>query len=313
MNDATNLENVLGQGRFAVTAECGPPRGADAEAVRKKGALLRGYVDAVNVTDNQTAVVRMSSLAACLILKEMGLEPVMQVTCRDRNGIALQSDILGAGALGIGNILCLSGDHPKFGDHPQAKNVFDIDSVQLVRCASMLSGEGRLMNGREVTVPPRLFVGCVENPFADPFEVRALRLAKKAAAGARFAQTQSIFNVAKFEKWMEMVRDLGLHERIAVLAGITPIKSVRMAQYMQKSVPGMEVPEEIIDRLSGVPAASAPEEGLKIALETVERVRGIKGVSGVHIMAVEWEAMVGRIVEAAGLYPRADEPVEGRP
>jgi methylenetetrahydrofolate reductase (NADPH) len=307
MSHLTNLERVLGDGRFAVTAECGPPRGADAEAVRKKGALLKGYVDAVNVTDNQTAVVRMSSLAACLILKEMGMEPVMQVTCRDRNRIALQSDILGAGALGIGNILCLSGDHQKFGDHPQARNVFDIDSVQLIRCASVLSNEGRLMNGREVTVPPRLFVGCVENPFADPFEIRALRLAKKASAGARFVQTQCVFNIGKFEQWMEIVRDLGLDKKIAILAGITPLKSVNMARYMQHSVPGMDVPEEILRRLGGVPPKEAPEEGLRIALETVEQMRGIRGVGGMHIMAIEGEAMVERIVEAAGLYPRPGE------
>jgi methylenetetrahydrofolate reductase (NADPH) len=313
MNDVTNLQAVLGSGAFAVTAECGPPRGADSEAVRRKGNLLKGYVDSVNVTDNQTAVVRMSSLAASLILKEMGIEPVMQVTCRDRNRIALQSDILGAGALGIGNILCLSGDHQKFGDHPQARNVFDIDSIQLIRCASRLSGEGRLINGREVTVSPRLYVGCVENPFADPFEIRALRLAKKAAAGARFVQTQCVFNVARFEKWMAMVRDLGLDKKIAILAGITPMKSVGMARYMQHSVPGMEVPEEILRRLSGVPPKEAPEEGLRMALETIEQVRGIKGVSGVHIMAIEGEAMVARIVEGAGLFPRpGDSPKAGR-
>jgi methylenetetrahydrofolate reductase (NADPH) len=221
---ASNLERVLKSGNFAVTGECGPPRGADAEVVKNKGKHLIGYVDGVNVTDNQTSVVRMSSFAAALLLKQIGHDPIMQMVCRDRNRIAIQSDILGASAHGINNLLCLSGDHQKFGDHPTAKNVFDIDSIQLIQTVKRLRDDGKFLGGDDVKGKPDLFIGCAENPFADPFEIRALRLAKKAAAGAQFIQTQCIFNVPKFEKWMEMVRDLGVHEKIFILAGVTPCK-----------------------------------------------------------------------------------------
>jgi methylenetetrahydrofolate reductase (NADPH) len=301
---ASNLEKVLKSGNFAVTSECGPPRGADPEVIRKKGSFLKGYVDAVNVTDNQTSVVRMSSFSACLILKEMGFDPVLQMVCRDRNRIAIQSDILGATALGINNILCLSGDHQKFGDHPGAKNVFDIDSMQLIQCVRRMTDEGKFLSGEEIKGKPNIFVGCAENPFADPFEIRAMRLAKKVKAGAEFVQTQCIFNVEKFEKWMEQVRDLGVHEKVHILAGITPMKSIGMARYMKNSVPGMDVPEEQIERLKNVPKEKVSEEGIKIAVETIERVRAIKGVAGVHIMAIEWEEKVPEIVRAARLYPR---------
>ena len=302
---ASNLEKILKSGNFAVTGECGPPRGSDAEIVRKKGSHLKGYVDGVNVTDNQTSVVRMSSLSASLILKEIGFDPIMQMVCRDRNRIAIQSDILGASALGINNLLCLSGDHQKFGDHPTAKNVYDIDSMQLIQTVKRLRDEGKFLGGEEVKGgKPDLFIGCAENPFADPFEIRAMRLAKKAAAGAQFVQTQCIFNVPKFEKWMEMVRDLGVHEKIYILAGITPCKSIGMARYMKTSVPGMDVPDELIDRLKGVPKEKVAEEGIKIAIEMIDQVRQIKGVAGVHIMAIEWEEKVPEIVKAAGLHPR---------
>ena len=304
MSTGSNLEKVLASGAFAVTSECGPPRGADPEAVKKKGAFLKGYVDGVNVTDNQTSVVRMSSFSASLILKGMGFDPVMQMVCRDRNRIAIQSDILGAAALGINNLLCLSGDHQSFGDHPTAKNVFDIDSIQLIQTVKRMRDEGRFISGEEVKGRPDLFIGCAENPFADPFEIRAMRLAKKAAAGAQFVQTQCIFNVEKFEKWMEMVRDLGVHEKMYILAGITPFKSIGMARYMKTSVPGMDVPEEMIDRLKGVPKEKVADEGIKICVELIERVRAIKGVAGIHIMAIEWEQKVPQIVETAGLYPR---------
>jgi methylenetetrahydrofolate reductase (NADPH) len=302
---ASNLEKVLTSGGFAVTSECGPPRGADAEIVKKKANLLKGYVDSINITDNQTSVVRMSSAASCFILKGLGFDPILQMVCRDRNRIAIQSDILGAAALGINNILCLSGDHQKFGDHTTAKNVFDIDSIQLVGAVKQLRDDGRFLGGEELKAArPDMFIGCAENPFGDPFEIRAMRLAKKAAAGAQFVQTKCIFNVPKFEKWMEMVRDLGVHEKMYILAGITPFKSVGMARYMQKSVPGMDVPEEMIERIRGVPKEKVVEEGIKIAVETIERVRQIKGVAGVHIMAIEWEEKVAEIVEAAKLYPR---------
>jgi methylenetetrahydrofolate reductase (NADPH) len=304
MSTGGNLEKVLASGAFAVTSECGPPRGADPEAVKKKGAFLKGHVDGVNVTDNQTSVVRMSSFSASLILKEMGFDPVMQMVCRDRNRIAIQSDILGAAAWGINNLLCLSGDHQSFGDHPTAKNVFDIDSIQLIQTVKRMRDEGRFISGEEVKGRPDLFIGCAENPFADPFEIRAMRLAKKAAAGAQFVQTQCVFNVEKFEKWMEMVRDLGVHEKMYILAGITPLKSIGMAHYMKTSVPGMDVPEEMIDRLKSVSKEKVADEGIKICVELIERIRAIKGVAGVHIMAIEWEQKVPQIVEAAGLYPR---------
>jgi methylenetetrahydrofolate reductase (NADPH) len=306
MSTGSNLEKVLKSGAFAVTSECGPPRGADTEVVKKKGAFLKGYIDAVNVTDNQTSVARMSSLAGSLILKGMGFDPVMQMVCRDRNRIAIQSDILGAASLGVNNLLCLSGDHQSFGDHPGAKNVFDIDSMQLIQTVKRMRDEGKFISGDEVKGRPNIFIGCAENPFGDPFEIRAMRLAKKAAAGAEFVQTQCVFNVVKFEKWMEMVRDLGVHEKISILAGITPYKSIGMARYMKASVPGMDVPDEHIERLKGVPKEKVAEEGIAICLEIIERVKNIKGVAGIHIMAIEWEQKVAEIVKAAGLFPRPE-------
>ncbi len=301
---ASRLERVLKGGNFAVTSECGPPRGCDAEVIRRKGGFLKDVVDGVNVTDNQTSVVRMSSIASCIILKEMGFDPIMQMVCRDRNRIAMQSDILGAAGLGLNNILCLSGDHQSFGDHPTAKNVYDIDSMQLIRCVAAMRDEGKLIGGQELKGKPDMFIGCAENPFADPFEIRAMRLAKKAMAGAQFVQTQCVFNVPKFEKWMAMVRDLGVHEKVYILAGITPFKSIGAARYMKNNVPGMDVPDELIERLKGVPKEKVQEEGLKIAVETIEAVHQIKGVAGVHIMAIEWEEKVAEIVRAAGLHPR---------
>ena len=287
-----------------VTSECGPPRGADPEVIRKKGELLKGIVDAINVTDNQTSVVRMSSLASCVILKGMGFDPILQMVCRDRNRIAIQSDILGAAALGINNILCLSGDHQKFGDHPKAKNVFDIDSVQLINTVKILREDGKFIGGDEVKGKPMLFIGAAENPFADPFEIRAARLGKKVKAGCQFIQTQCIYNVERFERWMVMVRDRGLHEKCAILAGVTPFKSVGMARYMKNQVPGMDVPDTMIERMKAVPKEKQAEEGIKICVETIQRLKEVPGVRGVHIMAIEWEEKVSEIAKAAGLLPR---------
>jgi len=301
---SSRLQQLLSRGEFAVTAECGPPRGADSEIVNKKGLLLKGYVDAVNVTDNQTAIVRMSSIAAGAHLLKIGLEPVMQMVTRDRNRIALQSDILGAYSLGIQNILCLSGDHQIFGSQPDAMNVFDIDSMNLIRMVRTMHREGKDMSGFELNGSPRMFIGAAANPFADPFEYRVIRLAKKIDAGADFIQTQCIFNMDRFKKWMAMAREEGLTEKGYILAGITPLKSEGMAGYMSKKVAGIEMPEELIKRMAGVPKNKAAEEGIKISLETIEELREIDGIHGIHIMAIEWEEIVGEIVEAAGLKPR---------
>ena len=304
MNAQSRLQETLSKGEFAVTAECGPPRGANPEVVRKKGELLKGYVDAVNVTDNQTAIVRMSSIAACSHLLQMGLEPVMQMVTRDRNRIALQSDIMGAYSLGIKNILCLSGDHQSFGSQPDALNVFDIDSMNLIRTVQTMREQGKDMSGSELNGPPRMFIGAAANPFADPFEYRVIRLAKKIDAGADFIQTQCIYNMDRFKEWMKMARDEGLTEKVHILGGVTPLKSAGMAKFMNNKVAGMDVPEPLIKRMAGVSKEKAVEEGIKICLETIAELRDIEGVHGVHIMAIEWEEIVGQIVESAGLTPR---------
>jgi len=300
----SKLEKILAAGHFAVTSECGPPRGADVTVVDEKANLVGPYVDVINVTDNQTAVVRMSSLASCIRIKQLGYEPVLQMTTRDRNRIALQSDLLGAGAFGINNVLCLTGDHQSFGDHPNAANVFDVDSTQLIRIVKKMRDEKKLYNGFEMATPPQMFIGAAENPFADPFEIRVLRLAKKVAAGAQFIQTQCIYNMDKFKTWMGEIVDRGLHEHVSILAGITPMKSVGMARYMKSKVPGMDVPDELIKRLQGVPKDKVAEEGINIAIEQIEDLKQVKGVRGFHIMAIEWEAKVPEIVQRAGLYPR---------
>ena len=297
----SNLQTVLEAGQFAVTAEAGPPRGAKPEVVRQKAKILKGCVDACNVTDNQTSVVRMCSLAACAILREEGIDAVMQIVCRDRNRIAAQSDILGAASLGITNLLCLSGDHQTFGDHPQAKNVFDIDSIQLLKIAKGMRDDAKFAGGKEVDGPPVMFIGAAANPFADPFKIQVPRLAKKVAAGAQFIQTQCIFNLEKFAEFMKGVRDRGLHEKTWILAGVTPVKSATMAEYMAAKVAGMDVPAAVIDRLKGVEKKSQKKEGIKIAVETIQRLKEIEGVRGVHIMAIEWEDAVPEIVQLSHL------------
>jgi methylenetetrahydrofolate reductase (NADPH) len=300
----SKLERILAAGHLAVTSECGPPRGSDPEVITKKGELLKDHVDAVNVTDNQTSVTRLSSLAACIHLKLMGVEPVLQMVTRDRNRIALQSDILGAASFDINNILCLSGDHQVFGDCPDGQNVFDLDSMQLLQTVRHMRDNGKFLSGDDIKRPPKMFVGAAANPFAEPFKIRVPRLAKKIAAGAEFIQTQCIYNLDRFEEWMRGVRDRGLHEKVYILAGITPMKSLGMARYMKNNVPGMDVPDEIISRLAGVPKEKQAEEGIGICLETIARLREINGVSGFHIMAIEWEEKVPEIVERAGLFPR---------
>ena len=302
MKAGTNLEKVLESGSFAVTAEAGPPKGTGARVLQRKGELLRSCCDAANVTDNQTAIVRMSSLAGCVLLKQEGVDPVMQMVTRDRNRIAIQSDVLGAIALGIGNILCLSGDHQKFGNHPNAKGVFDIDSVQLIQTLKNMRDEKKFLCGEEVSGEVPLFIGAVENPFADPFKFRVVRLAKKVKAGADFIQTQAIYDVAKFAEWMEMVTRQGLDKQVHILAGVIPIRSAGMARYMRDYVSGVSVPDEIVTRMEE--AKSAKEEGVSIILEIMEQLKEVPGIHGIHVMAVGWEDIVPEIVERAGLLPR---------
>jgi methylenetetrahydrofolate reductase (NADPH) len=300
----SKLEKILKAGHFAFTGECGPPKGANVEHLKEKISHLKGMVDAVNITDNQTAVVRMSSWAASIILLQEGIEPNFQMVCRDRNRLAIQSDILGVYALGVRNMLCISGDHQSFGNHPEAKGVFDLDSMQLIALVKKMRDEGKFINGEDIDMPPRLFIGAACNPFADPFEFRVHRLAMKIDAGADFIQTQCIYNMDRFREFMKMAVDMGLHEKCYILAGITPMKTVGMAQYLAKSVPGMDVPESLIKRLKGVEKGKVAEEGIKFALEQIEEFKEMEGVAGVHLMAIEWEHRVPEIAERAGVLPR---------
>lgn len=320
----SNLERVLRAGHFAVTGELGPPQSADGDVIRKKTDLLKGYCDAANITDNQTAIVRMSSIGAGAIVVREGLEPVIQMTCRDRNRLAMQSDLLGAYALGMRNLLCLSGDHQTFGNHPGAKNVFDVDSLQLVQIVAEMRDKRVFQNGEAFKgMEPRFFVGAAESPFAHPIEFRPIRLAKKVKAGANFIQTQLVYDIEAFKVFMEKVRKLGTHEQTYIMAGVGPLKSPGMAKYMKENVPGILIPDELVQRMSkaGAPWAGKSkdeltkedkkarslawqEEGIRICIELIQQLREVEGVSGVHIMAIEWEEAVKSLVEGAGLYPR---------
>ncbi|MCD6341676.1 MAG: methylenetetrahydrofolate reductase [Thaumarchaeota archaeon] len=305
MKTNSNLEKILENGKFAVTAEIGPPKSANPEVIRRKARMLKGSIDAFNVTDGQTAVARMASWAGCLIGKEEGLDPIVQMTCRDRNRIALQMDVLGVAALGINNILCLTGDHVSMGNHPFAKPVYDIDAVQFIKIVKDMRDEKRFQCGDEMDVEPRLYIGAVANPFAgSPLELRVLRLEKKVKAGADFIQTQCVYNVEKFERWMKLVRERKLHEKIHILAGVTPLKSYRMAKYMKENVPGIDIPDEILERMKNAPKEEARERGIDLCVETIERLKEIEGVHGIHIMAIGWEDVVPVLVKKAGLLPR---------
>jgi methylenetetrahydrofolate reductase (NADPH) len=301
MSARSDLERVLLEGRFAVTAEIGPPKSASSESVRKHAREMRGSADAFNLTDNQTAMSRMSSIACAVVLIQEGLEPVVQMTCRDRNRIAMQSDILGASALGVRNVLCISGDHQTFGNMKEAKNVYDVDSIQELMILRKMRDEGKLWSGDTLEVAPELFLGAAANPFADPFEFRVTRLAKKIKAGADFVQTQSIYDMDRFERWMALVRAKGLHEKVHIIAGVMPLKSPKIALYMKNKVAGMIVPDAIIDRLKG--AKDPKEEGIQLCVEQIEHLKTMKGVDGVHIMAMAWEEKVPEIVHRAGLRP----------
>ncbi len=304
-NTNSNLERVLAAGEFAVCGELGPPRSADAEVIADHARHFHGYVDAVNITDNQTAIVRMSSIAAGALLREVGLEPVIQMTCRDRNRLAQQADLLGAAAMGLNTLLCLSGDHQVFGDEDTARNVYDIDSMHLLQMVRKMRDDRQFMSGTDLEgAEPRFFVGAAANPFADPFEFRVVRLAKKVAAGAEFIQTQAVYDVDRFARWMEAARDMGLHEKVSIMAGLVPPKSAGALRYMKNNVSGMRIPEELIRRMSG--AQDPKEEGIQITVEIIQQVREIEGVRGVHIMPIMWESALPEIVSRAGLTPRPD-------
>lgn len=304
MSTVSKLQKILDNGHFAVTAEIGPPKHASADGIRHHADMMKEHVDATNITDNQTAIVRLSSIAAGVHILERGIEPIVQMTCRDRNRIAMQADLLGAYSLGMRNVLCLSGDHQKFGNHPTSKNVYDIDSMQLIYYLRRMVDEKLFFSGEEIKEnEPKFFIGAVANPFADPFEFRVDRLEKKVEAGAQFIQTQCIFDMERFERFMDMVRERGIHERVYILAGVTPLKSWRAAQYIQSNVSGMIVPDELIERLKK--AEDPKREGLDICIEQIKYIKeNVKGVHGVHIMAIAWEEVVPEIVEKSGLFPR---------
>ena len=306
MKAETNLQKVLAQGGFAVTCEYNPPRGIDVESIRENAAQLKGKVDAINVNDNPTARVRMSSWALSKMLLDIGIEPIFQMVTRDRNRIALQSDLLGASALGIQNVLCLTGDHPVRGDHPEAKKVFDIDAIQWIAAVKQIRDQGSLMNGKKISGDPKLFIGGVANPFVESLELHIIRLQKKIAAGVEFIQTQPVLEMERFKKWLNQATEQGLTDQCPIIAGIVSLKSVEMAQYLRYSVPGIMIPDTIVDRLNGVPEDKQKEEGMRICVERIEELKETKGVKGVHIMAIGCEEKLAEIIERAGLLPRPD-------
>jgi 5,10-methylenetetrahydrofolate reductase len=296
----SNLEKILTEGRFTVTAEIGPPKSADPLKIRDKALFLEGNADAFNITDNQTAVVRMSSLAGSLILLQMDMEPIMQMTCRDRNRIALQSDVLGAAALGVRNILCLTGDHQSFGNHPDAKGVFDIDSIQLLQMIKNMRAAGIFQSGDSLQgAPPNIFLGAAANPYADPYEIQVYRLQKKIDAGAEFIQTQSVYNIEKFATWIDDVRAQGLDKKVHILAGVTPLKSLKMTERMKFHVPGTDVPDVIFERMKN--ASDPAKEGYQIALQTITELKQLKGIHGIHITALFWEEIIPTLVKESNL------------
>lgn len=289
------FERVLRAGWFAVTCELAPPDSADPEEVYRRARVFDGYADAINATDGSGANCHMSSISVCALLTRVGYAPVMQISCRDRNRIAIQGDILGAAAMGVCNLLCLTGDGVQAGDHPHARPVFDLDSVSLLGIARTLRDDHHFESGRRITMAPRVFLGAAENPFAEPFEWRALRLAKKIAAGAQFIQTQYCFDVPRLQQFMAMVEDLGLLDRAYILVGVGPLRSARAAEWMRAHVPGLCIPDAVIRRLAG--AEDQAREGRKLCVELVQEIRAIRGVRGVHVMAYRQEESVAEVIE----------------
>ena len=309
------FQQRLAAGEFTVTAEIGPPRGADTAPIARTAALLRDWVDAVNITDNQSAAVRLSSLAGSLAALGAGIEPIMQLTCRDRNRIALQSELLSASALGVPNVLIMSGDHPRHGDHADAKPVFDLDSRQLLQVATAMRDQGRLMSGGELKPPPTWFLGAVENPpggrlgltgpdATEAIDKAAYRLAGKVEAGAQFVQTQFVFDVPAFAAWLARVRDLGLDERCHILAGVGPVRSHRALAHLA-TLPGVTIPESIADRLGAAGADRILAESVKLCSEIIAQLAELPGVAGVHVMAIGSQQAIPAILEQAGLPARS--------
>jgi methylenetetrahydrofolate reductase (NADPH) len=298
----SKLEKLYAAGHFTVTGELGPPRHSDGAELERHAHELKDIVDAFNLTDNQTAVVRLSSIAAGVHVLKGGGTPIIQMTCRDRNRIGMQSDLLGAYSLGIRDVLCLTGDHQSFGNQKNSKNVFDLDSCQLIAMVKGLRNK-EFLGGEEIKQSePKFFIGAVENPFSDPFEFRVIRLEKKINAGADFIQTQAVFDMEKFKLFMDMAVERGLHEQAKITAGILPVRSVKALEYMQNEVPGMEIPDELIERMRK--AEDKKKEGIEIAIEMCNELKEIKGVAGIHIMPVGWEAALPEIVKGANLLPR---------
>jgi methylenetetrahydrofolate reductase (NADPH) len=293
------LREKIESNQFIVCAEIGPPRSCDGDVIRGKSTHFKGRVDAVNITDNQTAIVRLSSIASAKILLDEGVEPIMQMTCRDRNRLAIQSDLLGASALGIRNVLCLTGDYQTFGDQPDAKGVFDLDSIQLIATVATMN-DGFLLSGVEMKKRTEFLIGAAANPFAEPFEMRLIRLQKKIAAGARFIQTQPVFDMPVFVRWMERVVEMGLHEKAAILPGVMPVRSEKTLLWMKEKVPGMRITDDYISRMRK--ARDPQEEGISIALELINVLKHLRGVRGIHIIPYLWESVVPTIVEEAGLH-----------
>lgn len=309
----SRLEHALRSGRFAVTAELNPPDSADPQSVYEHALVLSSVCDAINCTDASGANVHMSSVGVAALLASAGYDPVMQLSCRDRNRIAIQGDLLGAAALGIRNVLCLTGDGVGVGDQPQSKPVFDLDSIALLRTARTLRDDGVFLSGRPLDDPPRLFLGAASNPFVPPYDFRPHRLAKKVEAGADFIQTQYCFDVPRLRRFMSVVTDMGLHERVFILVGVGPLRSARVATWMRENVPGVVVPDEVIARLKGAPKGKARAEGKRLCVEIIQQVREIPGVSGVHLMAYRQEELVAEIVEEAGLLPRSSAEERSEP
>lgn len=299
----SRLQRRLASGQFAITAEVVPPRGATLSGIRRVATHLSDWIDAANITDGQGAVTRMSSWAGSIGLMQAGVEPVMQFSCRDRNRIALQADLLGASAVGIPNILCLTGDHPRFGDHPDAKSVFDFDSVQLVWTARTMRDEKRLLSDQRLSVAPRWFIGAVENPSAAPQRFRAERLGKKIAAGAQFIQTQFVFDVPLVARFMQQVRDLGLDKRCGIICGVGPIRN-RRALDVLRALPGVYIPDEVIRRMQSVPEEQMEHEAMDLCSETIRQLHDIEGIRGVHIIASGWDDFIPEVLTRAGIGKR---------